>query len=111
VIDRDDGETLPCGRCEEPIPTDVERCPICGYQPAGRSERAVRLGEYAFATAAVVSALAFVVGVGGDALGLSVGPLARIAIVTPYTAGISGFFTYYLHRKRHADPTDDGVLE
>lgn len=103
-------ETIPCDRCEEPIPTDVDRCPICGYQPAGRSEVAIRLGEYAFAATAVVSVLVFVVGVAGRALGLAVGPFARIAIVTPYTTGVSGFFAYYLHRKRRATPTDDGVL-
>jgi hypothetical protein len=110
MTDRDERETLPCGRCEEPIPRDVERCPLCGYQPGGRSEVAIRLGEYAFVVVAVVSVLTFVVGVAGRALGLSVGPLASIAIVTPYTTGISAFFAYHLHRKRGATPTDDDTL-
>jgi hypothetical protein len=110
MTDHDERETLPCGRCEEPIPRDVERCPVCGYQPAGRSEVAIRLGEYAFAAVAVVSVLTFVGGVVGRAFGLSVGPLARLAIVTPYTTGVSAFFAYYLHRKRRATPTDDDTF-
>jgi ribosomal protein L40E len=106
----DTPDTLPCSRCGESIPADAERCPLCGYQPGGRSKGAVRLGEYAFIAAAVVSAAVFVVGVAGSVLELPVGPLSRIAIVTPYTAGVSGFFAYYLHRKRDSTPTDDDTL-
>jgi len=95
-----------CSRCEMEIPADSDRCPICGYQPAGRNPIAIRLGEYAFLAACLASVVVFVVGVGG--FGPSV--LGRMAIVTPYTTGISGFFAYYLHRKRRMSPTDDDVF-
>jgi hypothetical protein len=99
-------ETEPCGRCEVEIPADTDRCPICGYRPAGRHPLATRLGEAAFLAVCLVSVVVFAVGVG------DFGPdvLGRIAIVTPYTAGISGFFAYYLHRKRRATATDGDVF-
>lgn len=99
-------ETEPCGRCEVEIPADSDRCPVCGYQPAGRNPLAMRLGEYLFLTVCLASVGVFVVGVGG--FGPAV--LGRVAIVTPYTAGVSGFFVYYLHRKRHTSATDDDVF-
>jgi hypothetical protein len=99
-------ETEPCGRCEVEIAADSFRCPVGGYQPAGRKPLAMRLGEYLFLTVCLASVGVFVVGIGG--LGPAV--LGRVAIVTPYTAGISGFFVYYLHRKRRTSATDDDVF-
>jgi hypothetical protein len=103
-------EQDPCGRCGETIPTDVDRCPLCGYRPGPRNRRAARVAEYALVAVVVASVVIFVGGVAASALDLPVGDLTRIAIVTPYTAGISGFFAYYLHRKRRATPTDDDTL-
>ena len=100
-------ETAPCGRCGETIPENADRCPLCGYRPGPRNPRVTRLAEYALVAVVVVSVSVFAVGVAGSALGIPVGALGRVAIVTPYTAGISGFFAYYLHRKRRATPTDD----
>jgi hypothetical protein len=99
-----------CGRCEETILTDVDRCPLCGYRPGPRNRRATRLAEYALVAVVVGSVAVFLLGVAASALDLPVGDLTRIAIVTPYTAGISGFFAYYLHRKRGATPTDDDTF-
>lgn len=107
----DDSPTRPCGRCEEPIPADTNRCPVCGYRPAGHNRTATRLGAYAFGTACVTSVVVFVAGVTGITPGLPADMVARVAIVTPYTAGISGFFAYYLYRKCAATPTDDEVLD
>jgi hypothetical protein len=95
-----------CGRCEEPIPADVTECPVCGYRPAGHNPTATRLGAYAFGAACACSLLVFVAGV----TGVAPDSVATVAIVTPYTAGISGFFAYYLHRKCDATPVDDDVL-
>jgi len=69
-----------------------------------------RFAEYVCIAVVAVSALAFAGGVAASVLDLPVGDLTRIAIVTPYTAGISGFFAYYLHRKRRATPTDEDTF-
>jgi len=106
----DDPEGRPCGRCEEPIPADAAACPICGYRPAGHNRTATRIGAYAFGTACVASVVVFVAGVTGITPGVPAEVVARMAIVTPYTAGVSGFFAYYLARKYRATPTDDDVL-
>jgi ribosomal protein L37E len=106
----DERETGACGRCGETIPTDVDRCPLCGYHPGPRNRRATRLAEYALVAVAVASVGVFLGGVAASALDLPVGDLTRVAIVTPYTAGVSGFFAYYLHRKRRATPTDDETV-
>lgn len=103
-------ETGACNRCEETIPADAERCPLCGYRPGPQNRRVARLAEYTLVAVVVASVLTFVGGVTASALGLPVGDLTRLAIVTPYTAGISGFFAYYLHRKRRATPVDDETL-
>jgi hypothetical protein len=105
----DDHDGPTCGRCEEPIPADVEGCPICGYRPAGYNRIATRIGMYAFGTACVASVVVFVAGVTGITPGVPAETVSRMAIVTPYTAGISGFFTYYLYQKCGAEPTDDDV--
>jgi hypothetical protein len=107
----DDRSTARCDRCEMPIPTDADRCPVCDYRPAGRNPLAMRVGEYFFETALVVSVLVFVGGVTGITPGFPAETVARMAIVTPYTAGISAFFSYYLHRKRRTTPTDDDVFD
>lgn len=96
-----------CGRCGETIPADVERCPLCGYQPGPWNRRLARFAEYACIAAVVASVLILAGGVTASVLDLPVGDLTRIAIVTPYTGGITGFFAYYLHRKRQATPTDE----
>ena len=107
----DADSTAPCDRCGMSIPTDADRCPVCGYRPAGYSPRAMRVGEVAFATAIVLSVLVFVAGVTRTAPGLPTDALARAAIVTPYTAGVSGFFLYYLRKKRRATPTDSDIFD
>ncbi|WP_311171292.1 hypothetical protein [Halobellus ordinarius] len=107
----DTDATAPCGRCEEPIPVDATRCPICGYQPAGSRPQLLRAAEVVFGAVIVVSVLIFVGGVAGIAPGLPADVLSRAAIITPYTTGISGFFLYYLHRKRRATPTDSDIFD
>jgi MFS family permease len=37
--------------------------------------------------------------------------VSQAAIVTPYTTGISGFFTYYIHGKRSTKPTDSSAFD
>ncbi|RLM59652.1 hypothetical protein DVK02_02630 [Halobellus sp. Atlit-31R] len=107
----DSETTAPCDRCDTPISTDAERCPVCGYQPAGYNPRLLRVGEVVFATTITVSVLVFVAGVTGIAAGLLAVDLSKAAIVTPYTAGISGFFLYYVRNKRRASPTDSEILD
>jgi hypothetical protein len=43
--------------------------------------------------------------------GLPTDVLSQMAIVMPYTTGISGFFVYYLHGKRQTKPTDSSAFE
>jgi cell division protein FtsW (lipid II flippase) len=105
-----DPDTAPCCRCQEPIPTDVERCPVCAYCPAGRYPLAAHVGAYAFATVVVASLAVLLVAVTGRPRWLPLAAIERVAIVTPYTAGVSAFFAYYLHRKRQATPTDDTIF-
>jgi hypothetical protein len=105
-----DPTTCPCGRCEEPISTDVDLCPICGYRPAGWNPRLTRVGEVAFALLLLAAVSTFAVGVAGAVLDVPVGPFSELAIVTPYLSGFSGFFVYYLHEKRQRTPTDDRVF-
>ncbi|AXG07822.1 hypothetical protein DU500_16075 [Haloplanus rubicundus] len=100
-----------CGCCEEPVPTGVKRCPICGYRPAGHSPRLTLLWEVGAATLLLAAVVTFAVGVGGAVFDVPVGAFDQLAIVTPYMAGFSGFFTYYLHEKRRLTPTDDQVFE
>jgi hypothetical protein len=99
-----------CGCCEEPVPTDVKRCPICGYRPAGHSPRLTLLWEVGAVALLLAAVATFAIGVGGAVLDVPVGAFSQLAIVTPYLAGFSGFFTYYLHRKRQLTPTDDQVF-
>jgi hypothetical protein len=103
--------TAPCDKCEMSIPADADRCPICGYQPAGYNPRLVRIGEVFFVLTAVLSLLVFVAGVTKFAPGLPTEALSQAAIVTPYTTGISAFFAYYLHGKRQTKPTDSSAFE
>jgi len=103
--------TAPCDKCEMSISTDADRCPVCGYRPAGYNPTLLRAGEAFFALAAVVSLLVFVTGVTRTAPGLPAEVLSKVAIVTPYTAGISGFFAYYIHGKRDTKPTDSSAFE
>ncbi|WP_299334302.1 hypothetical protein [Haloplanus sp.] len=105
--DDHDGQT--CGRCEEPIPVDADYCPMCGYRPAGYNRTATRVGMYVFGAVCVASIVVFIAGVSGIAPGIPTETISKMAIVTPYTAGISGFFTYYLYQKHGAEPTDDEV--
>jgi RNA polymerase subunit RPABC4/transcription elongation factor Spt4 len=106
----DSRSTATCDRCEMAIPTDADRCPVCNYRPAGRNPLAMRVGEYFFGTVIVVSVLVFVGGVTGLT---PVIPeiMSRVAIVTPYTTGISAFFFYYLYQKRRTTPTDSEVFD
>ncbi|MFA1610360.1 hypothetical protein [Halobellus rubicundus] len=110
--DRDGGAeaTAPCDRCEMSIPVDAAQCPVCGYRPGGYSPRLLRAGEVAFAVAIFGSILIFVGGVMRLSLGVPTDILAQVAVVTPYTAGISGFFLYYLRKKRRATPTDSRIF-
>lgn len=110
----DRGATAPCDKCEESIPTDADRCPVCGYRPAGYSPELLRVGEAVFATAAVVSLVIFVTGVTGivpEPPVLPAGAFSKMAIVMPYTTGISGFFAYYIHGKRQTKPTDSSAFD
>ena len=109
--DADDAPTAPCDKCEMSIPTDADRCPVCGYRPAGYSPRLLRVGEIFFCFTAVVSLLIFITGVTRIAPGLPTDVLSQMAIVMPYTTGISGFFIYYLHGKRQTKPTDSSAFE
>lgn len=104
-------ETAPCDKCEMAIPTDADRCPICGYQPAGYNPRLLRVGEVVFALVAVVSLLVFVAGVTRVAPGLPTDAVSKTAIVMPYTMGVSGFFAYYIHGKRQTKPTDSDAFD
>ncbi|MFB6090851.1 MAG: hypothetical protein ABEJ97_07300 [Halobellus sp.] len=108
--DADPDATAPCDRCGMSIPTDATQCPVCGYRPGGYSPRLLRVGEVAFATVIVVSILVLVGGVTGTPIGLPADVLAQVAVVTPYTTGISGFFLYYLRKKRRATPTDSRIF-
>ena len=103
--------TAPCDKCEMSIPTDADQCPVCGYQPAGRNQTLLRVGEALFALAAVTSVVVFVAGVAQIAPGLPTDAVSQAAIVTPYTAGISGFFAYYIHGKRSTKPTDSSAFD
>jgi hypothetical protein len=110
--DPDDAEsTAPCEKCEVSIPTDAGRCPVCGYRPAGYNPTLLRVGEACFALAAVVSVVVLVAGVTRVAPGLPTEAVSKAAIVTPYTAGISGFFAYYIHGKRRTRPTDSSAFD
>ena len=111
AADSQTAATAQCGCCEEPIPTGRKRCPICGYQPAGYDRRLTLLGELGFAALLVAAIAVFSIGVGGAVLDVPVGTFSQLTIVTPYMSGFSGFFTYYLHRKRHLTPTDDRVFD
>lgn len=106
----DAASTAPCDKCEMSIPTDADRCPVCGYRPAGRNATLLRVGEAFFALAAVVSLVIFVAGVAEIAPGLPTEAVSKTAIVMPYTAGISGFFAYYIHGKRGTKPTDSNAF-
>jgi hypothetical protein len=103
-----DEDTAPCGRCGVEIATDIDRCPVCEYRPAG-PPLVMRLGESAFAAVCLLSLLVFAVGVTNAAPAFE-SVLTTAAIVTPYTTGISAFFAYYTHRKRRTTPTDDDVF-
>ena len=106
--------TAPCDKCEMSIPTTAERCPVCGYRPAGYNQTLLRVGEAFFAFAAAVSVVIFVTGVAGvipDPPVLPAGALSKMAIVMPYTTGISGFFAYYIHGKRSTKPTDSSAFD
>jgi len=107
----DTGATAPCDKCEMSIPVEADRCPVCGYRPAGYNPTLLRVGEVFFALAAVVSLVVFVAGVTRIAPGLPTGVLSQVAIVTPYTMGISGFFAYYIHGKRGTKPTDSSAFD
>lgn len=100
-----------CGRCTESISPDLDRCPICGYRPAGHSPLLTQLGEVGFALLFLSAVVVFAIGVGGALLDVPVGPFDTLAIITPYIAGFSGFFVYYLHKKRQRTPTDDQVFD
>lgn len=103
-------ETGPCGCCDDPVPVDATRCPICGYRPAGYSQRLTLLGELGFAALLIASVAVFCIGVGGAVFGVPVEPFDQLAIITPYMSGFSGFFTDYLHQKRRLTPADDQVF-
>lgn len=110
--DVDDAQaTAPCDKCELSIPRDADRCPICGYQPAGYDPRLVRVGEVFFTLTAIFSVFVFVAGVTRFAPGLPTDAVSQAAIVTPYTTGVSGFFVYYLHGKRRTKPTDSDAFD
>lgn len=112
AADSDDAEsTAPCDKCEMSIPTDADRCPVCGYRPAGYSPRLLRVGEVCFALAAVVSLAVLVAGVTGISPGIPAQAISQIAVVTPYTMGISVFFAYYIHGKRQTKPTDSNAFD
>jgi hypothetical protein len=106
----DTEETAPCDRCGMSIPADATRCPVCSYQPEGYRPRLMRIGEVIFAVVIVLSILTLLGGVTGFTLWLPADAVARVAIVTPYTAGISGFFLYYLRQKRQTKPTDSDLF-
>lgn len=103
-------ERSTCGCCAEPVATDVERCPICGYRPAGYSPRLTLLWEVGAAALLLVAVATFAIGVGGAVLDVPVGAFSQLAIVTPYVSGFSGFFAYYHHQKRQLTPADDRVF-
>jgi hypothetical protein len=103
--------TAPCDKCEMSIPTDADRCPVCGYRPAGYSPTLLRVGEVVSALAAVVSLAIFVAGVTRVSPGLPTETVSQMAVVTPYTTGVSGFFAYYIHGKRRTKPTDSNAFE
>jgi hypothetical protein len=110
----DDAPTAPCDKCEMSIPADVDRCPVCGYRPAGYNPTLLRVGEACFALAAVVSVVIFLTGVTGivpDPPVLPAGAFSKMAIIMPYTTGISGFFAYYIHGKRRTKPTDSSAFD
>ncbi|WP_435098321.1 hypothetical protein [Halorubrum sp. N11] len=111
VGDPDDAEsTAPCDKCEMSIPTDADQCPICGYRPAGYNPTLLRAGQAFFTLAAVVSLLVFVAGVTRISPGLPTEIISKIAIVAPYTLGISSFFAYYIRGKRGTTPTDSSAF-
>jgi hypothetical protein len=93
------------------IPTDADRCPVCGYRPAGYSPTLLRVGEVVFALAAVVSLAILVAGITQVSPGLPTEMVSQLAVVTPYTTGVSGFFAYYIHGKRQTKPTDSNAFE
>jgi hypothetical protein len=105
------GSTAPCDKCEMSIPTDADRCPVCGYRPAGYSPTLLRVGEVVFALAAVVSLAILVAGITQVSPGLPTEMVSQLAVVTPYTTGVSGFFAYYIHGKRQTKPTDSNAFE
>ena len=111
VPDADDPPTAPCDKCEMSIPTDADRCPVCGYRPAGYSPLLLRVGEAFFTLTAVVSLAIFVAGAARVAPGLPTDAVSQAAIVTPYTTGVSGFFVYYLRGKRQTKPTDSDAFD
>ena len=115
AADSDDrGATAPCDKCEESIPTDADRCPVCGYRPAGYSPELLRAGEAVFAIAATVSPALFVPGATGTVPQppvLPAGASSKMAIVMPSTTGTSGFFAYYLPRHRQTKPTDSSAFD
>jgi len=88
------------------VPAEVKRCPICGYRPADQSPRLTLLWEVGAATLLLAAVATFAIGVGGAILDVPVGAFSQLAIVTPYIAGFSGFFTYYRHQKRRLTPTE-----
>ncbi|MFB6250147.1 MAG: hypothetical protein ABEI27_00420 [Halobellus sp.] len=103
-------ETAPCDRCGMSIQADATRCPVCGYQPEGYSPRLMRVGEVVFTIVIVLSVLTLIGGVTRFTLWLPADAVAQAAIVTPYTAGISGFFLYYIRQKRATKPTDSDLF-
>jgi uncharacterized membrane protein len=70
----------------------------------------LRVGEVCFALATVVSLAIFVAGVTRFSPGLPTETVSQMAVVTPYTTGISGFFAYYIHGKRRTKPTDSNAF-
>ena len=112
AVDSDDAEsTAPCDKCEMSISTDADRCPFCGYRPAGRNQTLLRAGQAFFTLTAVLSLVVFVAGVTRISPGLPTEMISQLAVITPYTMGISGFFAYYIRGKRGTTPTDSSAFD
>jgi hypothetical protein len=69
------------------------------------------VGEYGFGAVVVLSLLVLVAGATGMTPGIPETAIERVAIITPYTAGIAAFFAYYSHKRRRTTPTDDAVFD
>jgi hypothetical protein len=86
-MDMGGADFAPCKRCTKQIPTEATRCPNCGYEPAARA-RPWRTLVLVFAAVVFVVAVVLL-GVTYGILGVFVGALVGLGLVSPILLAVS----------------------